>query len=193
MHPFAGTFYKVTNINENHHGFQYVDGENVLLEQFNEDAGSSCASGGLYFTNREHLPQFLHFGVWIREVTLPWTDEEFKVVTDPSGDKFRANKIILGKRHSAYDPDAFHAIGLPADVYAENLSQIVYQIREEHIPHLDLIYGHLMKTHMGRQLMVDRLWHLPSPLPQDVFQRLVQTGDLTVAHLRRASSSKDLL
>jgi len=187
MHPFAGTFYKVTNLNENHKGFQYVDGENILLEEFNDDVTSPCAPGGLYFTTREKLHNFLSFGVWIREVTLPYEDERFKVVADPSGDKFRANRIILGKRHSAYDADAFHALGLPISVYENNLSRIVDQIREEHLPHLHHIHGHLLKTNVGRQLLADRFWNFPQPPSDAVFQQLVRAGDFTVAHLRKAS------
>jgi hypothetical protein len=186
MRSFAGTFYKVTNLNENHHDFQYRDGENVLLEAFNDDAESSCAPGGLYFTDRGNIAAFLNYGVWIREVTLPWDSKGFKVIADPSGNKFRANKIILGKRYSAYDPDTFHIIGLPISVYEDNLPRLVDQLREEHAPDLDRIYGLLMKTRQGRQLMADRFWRLPRPPAQALFQQLVQAGDFTATNLRKA-------
>ena len=45
-------YFKITNAKENHHGFQYVDGLNVLIEEFNDDPNDSCCAGGLYFTRR---------------------------------------------------------------------------------------------------------------------------------------------
>lgn len=90
-------FFKITNKNENHYGYQYVTGLNVLDKPFDE---GSCMEGGLYFSfsDIEHIFEFLHYGVYLREIILPLDDPDFKCVKDLDN-KWRANKIILGKRH----------------------------------------------------------------------------------------------
>ncbi len=42
---------------------------------------------------------------------LPENDPEFKMVPDGT-DKFRANKIIFGKRYSLFDPNTYTELGL---------------------------------------------------------------------------------
>lgn len=93
---YSKTYYKVTNHLERHHGFQYRDGLNILDGRFNGNSRHHCVAGRLYFTDYEHLPEFLYCGVYIREVTIP---ENAKVVKD-GDNKWGANKIILGKRYS---------------------------------------------------------------------------------------------
>lgn len=88
-------FFKITNREEKHHEFQYHTGLNVLKENFKQSG--SCVSGGLYFSDLNHICGFLGYGVYLREVTLPFEDNDFQIVAD-SNDKWRANKIILGKR-----------------------------------------------------------------------------------------------
>jgi len=92
-------YYKITNEQENHHGFQYVDGLNILKEQFEVDPRISCCAGGLYFTTKEYIHNFYGFGCWVREVFLPTDNPNFVYVKDPSGDKWRANMIILGEKY----------------------------------------------------------------------------------------------
>jgi len=94
-------FFKITNKNENHHGYQYHDGLNVLIELFQETG--SCIPGGFYITTAEHIHKFYDYGIWLREVELPTTDPNFRIVQDPSGDKWRVNMIIMGERHSLMD------------------------------------------------------------------------------------------
>jgi hypothetical protein len=95
-------FYKITNEEENHHGFQYRDGLNILKKPFNSDPNLSCCSGGFYFTNIKNIFQFVEYGCNVREITLPLSDPGFKIVKDPQGDKWRANKIILGKKYDLW-------------------------------------------------------------------------------------------
>ena len=103
-------YYKITNKNENHNGFQYQDGLNILIEPFRKTR--SCVPGGLYFTTIEYIHQFYHLGVNIRVVELPDEDPDFLMVKDPDGDKWRANKIILGKKYSLLDPLTYTELGL---------------------------------------------------------------------------------
>ena len=41
------TFYRITNHEENHRGFQYYDGLNIDTQAFNPTG--ECSAGGLYF------------------------------------------------------------------------------------------------------------------------------------------------
>jgi len=54
------TYYKITNKNETHYGFEYQDGFIILKEKFNNDENASCVSGGFY-----------RYGIYLREVELP--------------------------------------------------------------------------------------------------------------------------
>lgn len=107
-------FYKVTNKEEIHYGFKYHNGLNVLTEPFNDDPNISCSSGGLYFTSAENIRKFFSFGTNIREVFLPDPNEhpDFKMVKDKNEDKWRANKIILGKKYSLFDPSTYGKFGI---------------------------------------------------------------------------------
>ena len=88
-------YFKITNKKEKHHGYQYYNGLNILKSKFQPEG--NCVPGGLYFSDGEHICDFLEFGIYIRQVTLPEDKKKFKMVK--IGDtKWRANQIILGKR-----------------------------------------------------------------------------------------------
>ncbi len=87
---------KVTNDPECHHGFQYQDGLNILIEPF-ADKGS-CCPGGFYFSSTIHIHKWLDYGNNLRIITLPKTDPDFRCVADD--DKWRTNKIIFGQKMS---------------------------------------------------------------------------------------------
>ena len=111
-------YFKITNEKENHYGFQYQDGLNVLKEPFSEEG--SCVPGGLYFTDAKHIFQFMEYGIYLREVTLPTTDKDFRMVAD-EGDKWRVNKIILGKKYELWNVETIkYLVEKGADVYADN-------------------------------------------------------------------------
>ena len=103
----TGLYLKITNSTENHNGFQYSDGLNVLKEKFNDDPYKSCCPGGLYFTNVENIFKFLGYGVYLREIILPTDNRDFHMIKDPKGDKWRANMIILGARYNLDNIDTF--------------------------------------------------------------------------------------
>jgi len=98
-------YFKITNANENHHGFQYCDGLNILKEKFNKTG--SCVPGGLYFTNAKNILSFLRFGTNLRKVYLPTDNKNFVMVEDPNEDKWRANMLILGEKMSLSDSKTF--------------------------------------------------------------------------------------
>ena len=89
-------FFKVINAKKNHNGYQYVDGLNILDKPFQKYG--SCVPGGLYFTDDEHIWQFVNYGCYVYEVTLPFDRDDFQMVKD-GDNKWRANKIILGKQY----------------------------------------------------------------------------------------------
>jgi len=105
-------YFKITNQEECHHGYQYQTGLNILNKPFEPEG--SCVEGGLYFTTLEYLDQFYDFGVWLREVRIP---ENAKMVKDPEGCKWRADKIILGERYSLYDVETIKKFNLKINEY----------------------------------------------------------------------------
>ncbi len=105
-----GPFFKVTNEKECHYGVQYKTG--LVTDHLSFESTGSCTPGGLYFATKEHIPKFYYRGVWIRQVMLPTGIEGFKCVRDSTGDKWRANMLILGERHSLGDPQTYLIFGL---------------------------------------------------------------------------------
>lgn len=103
-------YYKVINHTKIHYDFVYKDGLNVLDRPF-EDHGS-CVPGGLYFTTINNITEFYGYGIYLYEVFLPTSDPDFKMVVDPAGNKYRANKIILGKKYSLFDVETYKKFNL---------------------------------------------------------------------------------
>ena len=118
-------YFKITNAGENHHGFQYSDGLNVLKGKFNDDPNASCCAGGLYFTNAENISKFLDYGIYLREVILPTYNPDFQMIKDPQGDKWRANMIILGKRYDLSDIETLrYLVQNGFDIHVNNNSAL---------------------------------------------------------------------
>ncbi|AYV85715.1 MAG: ankyrin repeat protein [Satyrvirus sp.] len=105
-------YFKITNAKENHHGYQYKDGLNVLDKEFDDNPKNSGTAGGLYFITKEFIHNFYNYGVNLRIIELPETDPNFKMVKDPDGDKFRANKIILKEKYSLDEMETYQKFGL---------------------------------------------------------------------------------
>src|SRR5690349_5275845 len=98
-------YYKITNKDENHNGYQYYDGLNILDKPFEKDG--SCVSGGLYFTSIKHIFKYLSYGCYLREIKLP---NDCQWMMDPEGDKFRADKLIFVNRYELADPKTFQML-----------------------------------------------------------------------------------
>lgn len=98
--------YKIVRADHTHNGFKYKRGLNIDPVPFATEG--SCVPGGLYFF--EDLAQlklnryFLSYGVWLYEVEAP---EDAQCVPDPDGDKYRASKLILGKRRDLRRPSTW--------------------------------------------------------------------------------------
>ena len=123
-------YFKITNAAENHRGFQYVSGLNVLNEPFNEHSSGLDVANGLYFTDAQHIFQFLNYGIYLRKVTLPLPlscslDNNDLNVVKVSNGKWRANKIILGQRFELANIETFkYLVELGADIYIDNNNAI---------------------------------------------------------------------
>lgn len=102
-HLHKTKYFKITNFRETHYGLEYKDGFNRDPIPFSNTG--SCVPGGLYFASKKYIHRFYDFGVWIRPVSLPLDNPDFKMVSD--GNKFRANMINLGKRYSLLVPETY--------------------------------------------------------------------------------------
>ena len=127
-------YFKITNKEENHNGFQYVDGLNILKDEFNNDPDQSCCKGGLYFTDAANIFKFLNYGIYLREVMLVTDNPNFKMVKDKIGDKWRANMIILDKRYDLFNVDTFkYLVEKGADVRVNDDCALVFSARYGHL------------------------------------------------------------
>jgi len=125
MNNVPKLYFKITNEKEKHHGFQYCDGLNVLTDEFNDDPKATCVAGGFYFTDAEHILEFLVYGIYLREVMLPTDDPDFKIIKDEN--KWRANKIILGKKRDLNNVSTFqYLIDQGADIHIGNDNTIIW-------------------------------------------------------------------
>ena len=110
------TYYKITNKAENHNGLQYHDGLVADPKPFNSDPTASCVEGGIYFSTKECIYRFFGHGCWIRPIRIP---EDAKVVIDPDGDKYRADKLFFGpkKNFGWYFDNLFDRKTFPKEKY----------------------------------------------------------------------------
>lgn len=105
----------ITNIDEYHYDHQFVEGLNVLKHEFYDtDTDENYVQVGFFFTDIDNINNYLHLGVWIREVTLPTNDSDFKMVSKQTrnGIQYRANKIILGPRYDVWNIDTINKFNL---------------------------------------------------------------------------------
>ena len=124
------TYYKITNAKENHNGFQYKDGLNILIEEFNDNPEAHCCTGGLYFTDAKNIFEFLDYGVYLREIMLPVENPDFKMVKDEN--KYRANMIVLGKRYELFNVETIKML-IEAGADADKDYALWYSAREGHL------------------------------------------------------------
>ena len=131
-------YFKITNSQENHNGFQYVDGLNILIEKFNENPDHSCCTGGFYFTDITNIFKFLNYGVFLREIKLPIDNPKFKMIKDKENDKWRTNLIILGKRYDLFTVNTFkYLIKNGANIHADDDYVFRYCAQNGHIAIMD--------------------------------------------------------
>ena len=91
-------YFKVTNAAEKHNGLQYKDGLNIDPVAWNPSG--NCQPGGIYYADEDHICECMGVGAWVREVTVP---DDARTYKDPVGNKFKADKVILGPRVALLD------------------------------------------------------------------------------------------
>jgi hypothetical protein len=129
MSNISKKYFKIFNEEDNHHGFQYVDGLNIDSIPFNDNPNKSCVEGGLYFTDAEHICEFLQYGNYIREVTLP---DDAKVVKD--GNKWRADTLFLNERKDLIKVKTWEwMIDQGINIHADNDLALIYFAYHGHI------------------------------------------------------------
>lgn len=145
-------FVKIMRDKENHYGYQYRDGLNILPDNFNDNPNNSCTKGGFYFTTPNFIHRYYNIGNNLRIIDLPVNDPEFKMVRDISGDKWRANRIILKEKYPLAVIETYRELNLklpPLFICVENkfweLAKFVVRDRNE--MNIELVHaaknGHL--------------------------------------------------
>lgn len=91
------TYIKLLRKHENHHGYQYKTGLNVLPESETFNSTEECGPGGLYVCERKNVAMWLNLYrdlEWYREAIIP--EDAKKVVLE---NKVKTDKVILGERY----------------------------------------------------------------------------------------------
>ena len=121
-------YYKVLNEKFNHYGFQYTLGLNVDVIDFNPRG--DCEPGGFYYTDADHLVEFLYLGCYIAEIEVP---ADAKVYKSPRNNKWKADKIVILSYRRFNDHPLFHDdrwCNLVVDFSASQIKLIPRQTRE---------------------------------------------------------------
>ena len=141
-------FYKVLNETECHYGLQFKTGLNVDPVPFQKEG--SCCPGGIYFA-REDILAFLYHGPWLRKVTIP-TDAE--MVLDPGGEpeKWRASKVILGKKEKITTKVIERLIQEGADVHACEDVALKWASADGHFEVIKLLLRHGVDVHAQKDV-----------------------------------------
>lgn len=108
-------YFKITNKYDNHHGYQYKSGLNIV-RNFDEKSQKS----GFYFADRKNIHHFYDMGNFISPIILPRKDFDFKII--PETLSWRSNKIILGEKYSLAKIDTYQKFNIPLPT----LTQILY-------------------------------------------------------------------
>ena len=97
-------FVKLTAMNENHNGYQFVDGLNIDSVPFSYD--KMCSRGGIYFCKLDNISRWYTYGrntmYYMRRVTIL---DDSKVFDE--GLKYKADKIFLGERQIIYENEEY--------------------------------------------------------------------------------------
>ena len=108
-------YYTIFSEDERHYGMKYVTGLNTDIKPFNPSG--DCISGGIYFS-REDILAFLSHGLWLRDVTLPDGEPVYENPDSPR--KWKAHRVILGKRRKITTKVIRELIAAGADVHAND-------------------------------------------------------------------------
>jgi ankyrin repeat protein len=97
-------YFKIFNELDNHNNFQFKDGSNTDSQKFNSNPNQKCGSGGLYFSNKNNILEFLHYGPFIREVEIPKYEKNIVHFKDKS----RAKSLFLHPKKDLRKLETWH-------------------------------------------------------------------------------------
>jgi hypothetical protein len=148
-------YFKILNENLIHYGFQYKEGLNVDTVPF--DPTGTCKAGGLYFSDREHIVKFLHYGTKIATVTVP---DDARVYTDPKGSKWKADMIILSdivqiRNSMIWDDPMFCKIAVVQ--YGMTLEFVPEELMTEEICNIAVAQSGLALRFVPEELMTEEI------------------------------------
>lgn len=102
---YSKTYYKVLRKDMTHRGFRYEMGLNIDTNEFNDNPNFACVKGGLYFTDFPKIINFIDYGEYLAEITIP---KDAKVVTFDG--KYRTDKFIINKIKNLHNIDTIKEI-----------------------------------------------------------------------------------
>jgi ankyrin repeat protein len=124
-------YFKIFNESDKHNGFQYVDGLNIDSIPFNDKPYQSYVEGGFYFSDAEYICEFLDYGNYIREVSIP---DDAKMVKDPDGNKWRTDKLFLHERKDLKKVETWEwMIKQGINIHVKNDSALRWSASKGHI------------------------------------------------------------
>jgi hypothetical protein len=174
---------KITNEAEYHHDYLYKDGLNIFPGKFNNDPWDFCGEGGFYFTDLESIGNYYGYGVWFREIQLP-TDNDFQIVIFEN--KYRADKIILGRKWRLSDINLHQKYNLPVNYVLlkivcrdGRLDTLKYLVKKSGslIKDKDLICEAVRNGHID---IIDYLYHHGINIDSEIIDIALKYGKLNV-------------
>ena len=116
-------FVKLTNLFENHNGYQFQTGLNIDSIPFNPS--SYCQSGGIYFCEFEKLPIWLQYGsklmYYARAVSIPNSAQVYR-----EWNKWKADRLILGEREKIGELEIWNDQKYCALAFEQNRNMLKY-------------------------------------------------------------------
>jgi hypothetical protein len=194
-------FYKITNKEEKHLGFQYRDGLNIDIHEFNPTG--ECKKGGLYFTDFDNLVYYFGFGIWIREVILP-DDAQIYV----ENKKYKADKFILKEKmginqllewndpdfcKSAVQQNGYAIVYVKSELLTEDICKLAVQQNGYAI----LYVNSELLTEDICKLAVQQNWCAivyvkPELLTEDICKLAVRQNGLALQYIRPELQTKEM-
>jgi len=99
-------FYKITDENK-------PLSRSITHNKLSTNGNNIYQSHRFKFTTIEYIKEFYHHGTVITVIKIPKNNPEFSILPDPiRRGQWRANKIIIGKKFSLYDPKTYKLFGL---------------------------------------------------------------------------------
>lgn len=145
-------YFKITNKDEIHNKLQYHDGIVEDILPFNDNPEDSCCEGGIYFSDEKNIFRFCEYGQWIRQVEIP---EGAKFIKDPSGTKWRANKLFFHPRKEFFTVEMFQwLIEQGADINVGNAYLLNFCVHKNLVELIKLLIKNGINVHAknGRAL-----------------------------------------